>query len=182
LREGAIGFVVSIFGDLIMTASILPILESATLDPIHGWYLTTRMVAEGYGVKPETVRSHKANHSDELLQGLHFLPGTNNQTYWTKVGVIRLGMFISSPQAIAFRNAAETYLSQAIETPVENFNAPVDLDLLASAIADEVLSQQLQDRVTFHLNQKLASRQHLEATLGKLHLPIPRDWPQLNAA
>lgn len=171
-----------------MTASILPILESATLDPIHGWYLTTRMVAEGYGVKPETIRSHKATHSDELLQGLHFLPGANNQTYWTKLGVIRLGMFVKSAQAIAFRDAAETYLAQATETPVENtnapvdiFNAPVDLDLLASAIADEVLSQQLQDRVTYHLNQKLASRQHLETTLGKLQLPMPKDWPQLAA-
>ena len=157
-----------------MTASILPILESATLDPIHGWYLTTRMVAEGYGVRPETIRSHKANHSDELMQGIHFLPGANNQTYWTKVGVIRLGMFISSPQAIAVRNAAETYLAQATQ-------APVDLDLLASAIADEVLSQQLQDRVTYHLTQKLASRQHLETTLGKLQLPMPKDWPQLAA-
>jgi hypothetical protein len=158
---------------------LTPILESATPDLAYGWTLSTRLVAEGYGVKPETIRSHKANNADEILEGHHWITGAHNHTYWTRAGVLRLGMFIKSDQAITFRNAAEAYLMQ----PVENINAPTnapispELDLLASAIADEVLSEQLQNRVNFHLEKKLRHRQTVEAALGKLGLPMPRDWP-----
>lgn len=172
-----------------MNNTILSILDSATLDKEHHWTLPTQLVAEGYGVQPNTIRTHKSDHSDELLPDRHWI-SSNNKTLWTRAGVIRLGMFLRSPQAASFRDAAEQYLLDRLNLPVGNPDAqyppPVGnpdsqispaLDLLAAAVADEVLARQLEDRVSYHLNQKIASRQHLETTLGKLQLPMPRDWP-----
>lgn len=168
--------------------NLIEILDSATLNPEHGWTLETKLVAEGYGVQPETIRTHKADHNDELLPGRHWVAGPRNRTLWTRAGVLRLGMFIHSPQAMTFRDAAEQYLLDQLDfgvgNPTSSTNAPLpgSLDLLAAAVADEVLAQQLQARVAYYVTQKSEDRQTLEATLGKLQLPIPRDWPPLNAA
>lgn len=163
----------------------LAILENATIDPKHEWTLPTRLVAEGYGVSPEVIRSHKANHSDELFKDRHFITIGKN-CRWTKAGVIRLGMFIQSPEAIEFRDAAEKHLLNSTPakpsyiSTVENFNAlpasSAELDLLADAIADEVLANELRDRVNASLERKRSDRSALEGALGKLGLPIPQSW------
>ncbi len=81
----------------------------------HEWLMETKFVAEGYGVSEETIRSHKANHSEELLENKHFTSvETFNardlkkiSTFWTKRGVIRLGFFIKSERTRLFRDWAE---------------------------------------------------------------------------
>jgi hypothetical protein len=167
---------------------MLTILDNAKADTQHDWTLTTRLVAEGYGVSAEVIRSHKANHSDELHRDRHYIM-TGKNTSWTKAGVIRLGMFIQSPSAAAFRDAAENLILATTAKPslvstVDHFNALpssiVELDLLADAIADEVLANELKDRVNQSLERKRNDRTSLDAALGKLGLPIPRSW--INAA
>lgn len=90
-----------------------------TPDPFHEYVLTTDQVAQGYGINPTTLRRHKTNHADELLEGKHWFTCVQNmnarvgegyakeQTLWTKRGVIRLGFFIRSERAKRFRDAAE---------------------------------------------------------------------------
>jgi phage antirepressor YoqD-like protein len=87
----------------------------------HEWVLNTAQVAAGYGVAETTVRDHLAEHADELLLDKHFfyvLDTANGNTvsgfkpptrrlFWTKRGVVRLGMFIRSPRAHQFRDFAE---------------------------------------------------------------------------
>lgn len=83
----------------------------------HEFVMTTEQVAIGYGCSTETIHSHKRNHRDELQEGVHFESrienfnsgkgGKTKRIYWTKVGVIRLGMFIMSERAKMFRDWIE---------------------------------------------------------------------------
>ena len=92
--------------------------------------LTTKEVAKGYGVSVENIRSQKANHQDELIDGKHFLSnfsifdGKQNRktTVWTKRGIVRLGFFIKSERAKRFRDWAEDLIldSYSISQTPEN--------------------------------------------------------------
>ncbi len=69
------------------------------------------MVAGGYGVSEAVIRSHKSNHSDELISGKHWvvenlntLGGNQNSTFWTKRGIVRLGFFIKSEHWVQLLN------------------------------------------------------------------------------
>jgi hypothetical protein len=84
-------------------------------DKTHEWLMETKLVAEAYGVSEETIRSHKSNHSSDLIDNKHFTSvesfNARNlkqiKTFWTKRGVIRLGFFIKSARAKLFRDWAE---------------------------------------------------------------------------
>lgn len=171
---------------------MLEILQGATPHDRHQWTLTTRLVAEGYGVKPETIRSHKLDHSDELLLDHHFLID-GRQTHWTKAGVIRLGMFIKSEEAIAFRDAAEKHLCQSVVKPslvssVGNSNAsplstvgisnasPTLIDELIDDLADDILAAEIRQRLDQRLEEKRNQRRSLVNAVEKLQLPIPQKW------
>ncbi len=79
------------------------------------WLMMINDVASGYGVNIQTIHSHLSNHSDEFIEGVHFLPAYENfvssqrrkMKMLTKAGVIRLGFFIKSERAKIFRNWAE---------------------------------------------------------------------------
>ncbi len=86
----------------------------------HEFLLTTKEVAEGYGVAESTIRDHKSANSDELVENKHFLcvgnsdaqtatnnPKTREATLWIKRGIIRLGFFIKSERARKFRDMIE---------------------------------------------------------------------------
>lgn len=89
-------------------------------DPKHEFLMTTAEVAKGYGVSESSILSHKHRQKDEILENTHFLSvfaicndrsGMNfKKLYWTKRGVIRLGMFIKSPRAVKFRDWAENLI------------------------------------------------------------------------
>lgn len=83
--------------------------------------LPTKEVAKGYGVKESSVRDHRAKHSDELIEGKHFIYLRDGKTssaknqyfkkmYWTKAGIVRLGFFIKSENAKMFRTWAENLI------------------------------------------------------------------------
>ncbi len=161
---------------------MLDILKGANPHDRHDWTLTTRLVAEGYGVKPESIRSHKSNHSDELLQDHHYIiDGVT--VHWTKAGVIRLGMFIKSEEAIVFRNAAESYLCNAaaakpvLSGGVENINASSTLlDAIVEDLADDILAAEIRQRLDQRLQEKRSERRSLVNAVEKLRLSIPQKW------
>jgi len=95
----------------------------------HEFLMTTADVAAGFGIAASSIRSQKHEHSDELTEGKHFVVGVgisnapcelvsyneNNQTYWTKRGIVRLGFFIKSERAKMFRDWAEDLVVNLME-------------------------------------------------------------------
>lgn len=85
-------------------------------DVEHEWLLSTKDVAEGYGLSDSGVRKVKSVNDDEFEEGKHFVTIRHeSQTgrppiMWTKRGVVRLGFFIKTPMAKEFRDWAEDYI------------------------------------------------------------------------
>ena len=89
----------------------------------HGYLMTTREVANGFGISDVTLRRHKMEHKDELYEGKHFVYSihlmdgnsksggcsniSDNRIFWTKRGIVRLCFFIKSGRAKLFRDWAE---------------------------------------------------------------------------
>lgn len=93
-----------------------------TPDPAHEFTATTEQVALGYGVSASTIRDHKANRPEELVEGKHWVVGVidtpggqQNLTLWTKRGIVRLGFFIRSARARLFRDMAEDLVLGQLE-------------------------------------------------------------------
>ena len=99
-------------------------------NPKFDFLMDNKTVARGYGVADSTIKSNKSNHSDELIEGKHFVYGSAvqnldgradirpNMIFWTKAGVIRLGFFIKSDRAKLFRDWAENVILNVIAKPV----------------------------------------------------------------
>ena len=105
------------------------------LDDRHEFLLTTKEVALGYGVNTETIRSTKNRHKDELIEDKHWVvakcntPGGNqNQTFWTKRGIIRLGFFIKSERAKKFRDWCEDLIINSSKQTQEPIKEKLDID------------------------------------------------------
>ncbi|WP_212744212.1 hypothetical protein [Maribacter sp. ACAM166] len=90
----------------------------------HEFLLPTKEVALGYGVSPYTIRTHKRDHTEELVEGKHFIStvgitngakGSTRGTMWTKRGIVRLGFFIKSERAKLFRDWAEDLIIKVDE-------------------------------------------------------------------
>lgn len=101
-------------GDVMQSVSFqnvnLHLVESSD----HMFLLSSHDVASGYGISEKTLRDHKTRQSDELIEGKHFIIDRSYRntpkTYWTKRGIVRLGFFIKSERAKAFRDWAEDYV------------------------------------------------------------------------
>lgn len=101
-----------------VTVNVLP-------NPEHEFLMTTNEVAIGYGVSKYNIRQHKLMHSDELIEGKHFITAVSipngdkrtphNAVYWTKRGIVRLGFFIKSERAKLFRDWAEELIIRVDE-------------------------------------------------------------------
>lgn len=83
----------------------------------YEYLMTTKEVAEGYGVTPQNIREHQ-RCNDDFIEGKHFIKGISisdtlgknaqpHQIFWTKRGIVRLGFFIKSERAKLFRDWAE---------------------------------------------------------------------------
>lgn len=91
--------------------------------------MSTNEVAKGFGVAGNTIRTHKLEHKDELIEGKHFIASVgktdlgcksesyipNKQILWTKRGIVRLGFFIKSERAKLFRDWAEDLVVNKID-------------------------------------------------------------------
>lgn len=92
----------------------------------HVLLMDTETVAKGYGTSTEVIRLHKKRNADEIVEGKHFTSVTicnaglkRKKTYWTLLGIIRLGMFIKSENAVCFRDWAEGVLEKEIKGSAE---------------------------------------------------------------
>lgn len=87
----------------------------------HEFLMTADEVSNGYGISKSTLRRHRMEHADELMEGKHYFTrvqkmnagseSTNcppvKRILWTKRGIVRLGFFIKSERAKLFRDWAE---------------------------------------------------------------------------
>ena len=134
-----------------LTVTILPSSD-------HEFLIPTNQVAKGYGVSEYNIRVHKLRHAVELTEGKHFLTAVSiangelqsalkqskiphNTVLWTKRGVVRLGFFIKSKQAIMFRDWAEDLMIEKLNSlpaikPVEV--SPVDKLMELALEANEI--------------------------------------------
>ncbi|NJR70880.1 MAG: hypothetical protein HC771_21270 [Synechococcales cyanobacterium CRU_2_2] len=153
------------------STDIQSVLTQAQPNAVHDWLMPSKLVAEGYGCSPNTIRGHKKEYGSELLENQHWLKDEHGHTQWTKRGVIRLGMFIRTDRASLFRDAAEQLVLDAAEGRVPNRDAPAlpsspklsTIDATAEAIAEVVVNQLsteqvLQERVNFHVQAKLDAK------------------------
>jgi prophage antirepressor-like protein len=92
-------------------------------DKNHEFLISNSEVAKGYGISEVTLRRHKSNNENELIEGKHFVyldvqtnGGMQNKIFWTKRGVVRLGFFIKSERAKKFRDWAEDLILQKVES------------------------------------------------------------------
>jgi prophage antirepressor-like protein len=101
----------------------------------HEFLMPTKDVAKGYDISTNTLRSHLHRNGDELVLDKHFVKGVSNsntlkniqphQVFWTKAGIIRLGMFIRSERAKLFRDWAEQVILEHLSsTPVSKTLPP----------------------------------------------------------
>ncbi|AZI55695.1 hypothetical protein EIB75_10720 [Epilithonimonas vandammei] len=96
--------------------------------------MTSKEVAHGYGVTDYNIRQHKLQHSDEFIEGKHYVIAVSitngkskiphNAVLWTKRGIVRLGFFIKSERAKLFRDWAEDVIINVLENG-DNFLQPV---------------------------------------------------------
>ncbi len=104
-------------------------------NPKFDFLMDTECVAKGYGVSTNAIRSHKSRYSQEFKKGVHFIDASAvancnsdpeipyNKLFWTKQGIIRLGFFIKSERAKAFRDWAENVILE-ISAPPANLPLP----------------------------------------------------------
>ena len=98
--------------------------------------MTTDEVAKGYGVSGGTIRKHKLEHAEELVEGKHYISYTHylprvtksnadsksatyKIIYWTKRGIVRLGFFIKSDRARLFRDCVEDLVIYKTQEPAK---------------------------------------------------------------
>ena len=101
-----------------LTVTILP-------NSNHEFMMSSKEVATGYGTSSYAIRMAQMRHSEELIDGKHFvkgvtfchtLPGAQpHQVFWTKRGVVRLGYFIKSERAKLFRDWAEELIIEKVD-------------------------------------------------------------------
>lgn len=117
-----------------VTVNILP-------NSNHEFLMTSKEVGHGYGVTDYSIRVIKLRHSDELIEGKHFVTAVticnsdlpkqlrcaHNAILWTKRGIVRLGFFIKSERAKLFRDWAE-------ELVIERTSQPTLFDVPARAL------------------------------------------------
>jgi len=90
--------------------------------------LSTKEVAQGYGISPSVVRTHKSLHSDELIENVHYIVKRDDKnrvvTRWTLEGVHMLGFFIKSERAKEFRKFTAKLLTEIKKGNVQVSVAP----------------------------------------------------------
>ena len=133
----------------------------------HEFLLSNKEVALGYGITQKTVNDHRSNHKDELIEGKHWLRlevqtkgGKQKVIHWTKKGIVRLGFFIKSKEAKAFRDWAEDYIVHQkadenapyihqLERENIELKRAMNRLLLTGSADEELLQLKVKHRVTF---------------------------------
>lgn len=111
------------------------------VSPVIAPLFSVDFVAEQYGSDKKFNKQNKNRHSDEIVEPIHFVTELNAKNRpvikWTLRGIIKLGMFIRSPQAKNFRLWAERELEKSINAELENARHAREKNLqLVNQIAD----------------------------------------------
>jgi len=80
------------------------------LDKKHEWLMSTSDVISGYGVDNDSFEITTNANAEHLHEDKHYLYrnfGSKVKKYWSKKGVVKLGFFIKSDQALAFIETIE---------------------------------------------------------------------------
>ncbi|MGL5913074.1 MAG: hypothetical protein ACRCZB_02830, partial [Bacteroidales bacterium] len=104
-----------------ITVNVLP-------NEAHEFLMTSKEVANGYGVSEYAIRQNKVSLGEDLKEGKHYVKGVSishtlanaqpHQIFWTKRGIIRLGFAMRSERARLFRDWAEDFIVKGIEQGV----------------------------------------------------------------
>ena len=162
--------------------------EPAQVEILNFKTFTSEYVAERYGVSEKTIRDHKREHADEIVEDIHFVVVKNDRNRplikWTLRGIIKLGMFIRSKEAKYFRLWAEQELEKTILSELTLAKETRQKNLsLVSKVAD--LNAVLIDNAKHHRREingyKSQLKQHndkivvLKHELEKASNPRPSD-------
>nr|DAO41576.1 MAG TPA: N BRO family, N-terminal domain [Bacteriophage sp.] len=162
--------------------------EPAQVEILNFKTFTSEYVAERYGVSEKTIRDHKREHADEIVEDIHFVVVKNDRNRplikWTLRGIIKLGMFIRSKEAKYFRLWAEQELEKTILSELTLAKETRQKNLsLVSKVAD--LNAVLIDNAKRHKREingyKSQLKQHndkivvLKHELEKASSPRPSD-------
>ena len=105
----------------------------------HEYIMTTKEVANGYGVTEYAIRQNKVSLGDELTEGKHFVVAVSiphgeipkdfkcahNAVLWTKRGIVRMGFTMRSERAKLFRDwAEELIISQVAKREAARVDLP----------------------------------------------------------
>lgn len=160
-----------------------------TLHPQYGELMTTKQLAEVYGVSPATIRSHMLDHADEVREGHHFYRvGKINAVkslikphFWTPEGWLRMGFYIKSERAKLVRDWAEmvcvdqlrsapqgpTAPHSALQAPLaESGILPAETGRAATAIMEELVATAGRDDLP------AIARQALAESLRRIYLAL----------
>ena len=98
-------------------------IKDIQLQASEDYTLPTAEVAKLYGVDASTIREHKKNHSDELVENTHYFIEVSSKgtkkLLWTLEGVYMLGFFIKSERAKKYRKAVAKLLKEIKSGNVE---------------------------------------------------------------
>lgn len=159
-----------------------------TPDPAHEFTATTEQVALGYGVSASSIRDHKANRPEELVEGKHWVVGNSDTlggrqqvTLWTKRGIVRLGFFIRSARARLFRDMAEDLVIGVMTAPQAGTPALISARGVAAGLGCSRTSAQ--NRIS-HARIK-PTHHYLDPTKGQPGYLYPLDavqarWPAVS--
>ena len=165
-------------------------------DSEHEWLLSSKDVAEGYGLSEGGLRSAKSKHSDEFEEGKHFIGvangntvgnGGSKKTMWTKRGVVRLGFFIKTPMAKAFRDWAEDYIIEGAKPQTPKLPTTY-LEALEELVAKEKALLEMKPKVELyndltHQNEETYNDMTLSEVAKELgYKPKKEFFPMLREA
>ena len=86
---------------------------------------TTEQVAKSYGISQDTIKKHKQEHFEELIENIHCVTHKNARNRkivkWTLKGIVVLGFFIRSKEAKNFRIWASNQLERELLKQAQDY-------------------------------------------------------------
>lgn len=140
------------------------------------WYMTVEQVAEAYGRSRTVVMDHLRNHDDEIRRGIEADVGIfdirsengivqkREQTILYREGVIKLGFFIRSPKAAAFRQFATSLIIQYMDDIGHNNTKGF---------------QRLMGSIDFLVANQQETNRKLDSLLGISETVFGNDFPEI---